>query len=78
DIPLPSEPPELASPTLPDVGLETMRDLVIERSHEIRAADKEAQRLGVTAQRVRADRIADPSFGVRLFSERGGMEKGAG
>lgn len=78
DIPLPSEPPELATPILPDEGLETMRDLVLERSHEIRAADKEAQRLDVTARRVRADRIADPSFGVRLFSERGGTERGAG
>ena len=55
-----------------------MRALVIERSHEIRAADREAQRLAVVARRVRADRIADPSFGVRLFSERGGMEGGAG
>ena len=78
EIPLPSEPPELADPMLPAQGLEAMRDLVIERSHEIRAADKEAQRLNVTSRRVRADRIADPSFGVRLFSERGGAEAGAG
>src|SRR3546814_4143940 len=55
-----------------------MRDLVIERSHEIRAAGREAQRLAVVARRIRADRIADPSFGVRLFSERSGMEQGAG
>lgn len=78
DIPLASEPPELAEPALPAGGLEAMRDLVIERSHEIRAADKEAQRLGVVSRRIRADRIADPSFGVRLFSERSGGEKGAG
>lgn len=78
DLPLPAEPPELAVPVLPPRGLEGMRDLVIERSHEIRAADREAQRLGIVFRRVRADRIADPSFGVRLFSERGGMEKGAG
>ncbi|UNK79648.1 TolC family protein [Sphingopyxis granuli] len=78
DIPLPPEPPELAIPELPADGLEAMRDLVIERSHEIGAADKEAQRLDVTARRVRADRVADPSFGVRLFSERGGTETGAG
>lgn len=78
DLPLPTEPPVLAEPVLPPVGLEGMRDLVIERSHEIRAADREAQRLGVVSRRVRADRIADPSFGVRLFSERSGMEKGAG
>jgi cobalt-zinc-cadmium efflux system outer membrane protein len=78
EVPLPPEPPELASPELPPQGLEAMRDLVIERSHEIRAADREAQRLGIVSQRVRADKIADPSFGVRLFSERSGMERGAG
>lgn len=78
DLTLAVEPPELADPALPDQSLEAMRDLVIERSHEIGAADREAQRLGVVSQRVRADRIADPSFGVRVFSEQGGMEKGAG
>ena len=30
------------------------------------------------ADRVEAERTADPSFGVRLFSERGGAEQGAG
>lgn len=78
EIPLPPEPPELALPELPQQDLEAMRGLVIERSHEIRAADREAQRLAVVAQRVRADRVADPSFGFRLFSERSGMERGAG
>ena len=78
EIPLPPEPAELALPERPLQILETMRALVVERSHEIRAADREAQRLAVVARRVRADRIADPSFGVRLFSERSGMERGAG
>lgn len=78
ELPLPVEPPDLATPDLPVQALETMRDLVIERSHEIRAADREAQRLDVVSRRVRADRMADPSLGIRLFSERSGMEKGAG
>lgn len=78
EIPLPTEPPDTAVPALPPQGLAVMRDLVIERSHEIRAADREAQRLSIVARRIRADRIADPSFGVRLFSERSGMEQGAG
>ena len=55
-----------------------MRDLVIERSHEIRAADRDAQRLNVVSRRVREDQIADPTVGVRMFSEQGGLEKGAG
>jgi cobalt-zinc-cadmium efflux system outer membrane protein len=78
DIPLPDEPPALAAPALPDEPLETMRDEVISRSHEIRAAEREADRLDVLARRAQADRIADPSVGVRLFSERGGIEQGAG
>jgi len=78
EIALPPEPPELAAPDLPPDDLARMRDSVVERSHEIRAADREAQRLDVVSRRVRADRVADPSFGVRLFSEQGGLEKGAG
>ena len=78
EIPLPIEPPETSVAMVPAQRLAAMRDLVIERSHEIRAAEREAQRLAVVARRVRADRIADPSFGVRLFSERSGMEPGAG
>ncbi len=78
EMPFPHEPPELTMPELPPQNLETLRALVIERSHEIRAVEREAQRLTVVARRVRADRIADPSFGIRLFSERGGMEQGAG
>src|SRR3546814_9889999 len=53
EIPLPAEPPETAVPALPPQGLAAMRDLVIERSHEIRAADREAQRLAVVARRDR-------------------------
>ena len=78
EIPLPPEPPELVLPEPPPQGLEALRELVIEHSHEIRAAAREAERLGVVSRRVGADRFADPSFGVRMFSERSGMEKGAG
>ncbi|MBA3054914.1 MAG: TolC family protein [Sphingomonadales bacterium] len=78
DLPLPAEPPALGAPEIPAQSLAAMRELVIARSHELRAADREAQRLDVVSQRVRADRIADPTFGVRLFRERSGMERGAG
>jgi outer membrane protein TolC len=78
DLQLPIEAPALGAPELPATPLATLRDLIIERSHEIRAADGEAQRLGVVSERVRADRMADPTFGVRLFSERSGTERGAG
>jgi outer membrane protein TolC len=78
DLPLPQEPPRLAKPhgSLDDFA--ALRDLVIARSHEIGAARAEADRLSVLARRSQADRIADPSLGFRLFSERGGAEKGVG
>ncbi|KHK90905.1 TolC family protein [Novosphingobium malaysiense] len=77
-LPLGDVPPPVPMPKLPDRGIEALGRLVIKHSHEIAAADAEAQQAGATASRARADRIADPSLGVRLFSERGGAERGAG
>ncbi len=77
-LPLPASVPMIAAPLLPAEGLAQWRDLVLARSHEIRAAELEAERLGVVAQRSRLDRFADPSVGVRAFSERSGAEKGLG
>ncbi len=78
DLPLPAEPPGLGEPTIPSEGFEQLQTLIVERSHEIGAAAGQAERRAVMARRARADRIADPSLGFRLFSERGGEEKGAG
>lgn len=75
---LPERPDQLPSPTLPDGGLLPMRDLVIARSHEIAAAKAEADRMQALSDRARRDKVADPSLGVRAFSERSGQEKGVG
>lgn len=77
-LPLPDIAPEPGHPVLPPEGLAELADQVIARSHEIGAADAEAQRAASHAERMRRDRWADPSLGVRLFSERNGMERGAG
>lgn len=77
-LPLPDGAPAIAPPQLPVEGLMAWRDLVLERSHEIRASELEAKRLKVLADRARLDRFADPSVGVRAFSERGGAETGIG
>ena len=77
-IPLPVEPPTLATPELPAEPLETLRRLVVERSHEIGAAARDADRTSSLAARARRDRFADPSVGVRMFSERNGLERGIG
>lgn len=78
DLPLPDQPPALGEVPTPANDLATLRDLVIARSHEIGAADREAARLGTLARRAERDRTADPSVGFRAFSERGGMERGGG
>ncbi|WP_298170266.1 TolC family protein [Novosphingobium sp.] len=77
-IPLPPDPPAPTMPAEPSIGFDTLAKLVIERSHEIGAAQAMADREGFAADRARAERHADPSFGVRAFSERGGMERGLG
>lgn len=78
DLTLPVDAPVLADPVLPSQTLTTLHDLVIQRSHEIGAADREALRLEVLARRAKADRLPDPQLGVRAFSERSGDERGVG
>ncbi len=77
-LPLPVTAPEPDVPVLPPEGLEAMAAQAISRSHEIGAADAEAQRIASLAARAQRDRWADPSIGVRVFSERSGAERGAG
>lgn len=77
-LPLPDDAPEPPQPELPAESFEAMAAQVIERSHEIGAANAQSARFAALADRARKDRIADPSFGVRLFSEQGGRERGAG
>lgn len=78
DLPLPATAPALAAPLMPSQDLMVLHDRVIEHSHEIGAADREALRLETLARRARADRVPDPQVGVRAFSERSGMERGVG
>lgn len=78
DLPLPLEAPDMVSPHDLPRNFEELRTLVIARSHEIGAARADAARMSVAAQRAKAEKMADPSFGFRLFNERGGAEKGIG
>ncbi len=75
---LPAEAPDIPQPDIDPATLERFGDLVIANSHEIAAAEAEARAMASYAERTRLDRMADPSIGVRLFSERGGAERGAG
>lgn len=77
-LPIPASPPEPPAPELPPEGIEALGVLVVERSHEIGAAVAQAERAMLVAERSRRDRLADPSIGVRSFSERDGAERGLG
>lgn len=77
-LPLAVEAPRIPAPEIPAGGLARLRDLVPERSHEIAAAEAQARQSETLAERARRERVADPSVGVRLFSERSGAERGAG
>lgn len=75
---LPIDAPEVPLPDIADARLTQLGDLVIVNSHMIAAAEAESARMAAVADRVKADRIADPTVGLRLFSEFGGLERGAG
>lgn len=75
---LPAEAPPLSDPGMPLAQMERMRDAVVTCNHELPAALAEADRLAALSERSRRDRLGDPTIGARVFSERGGMEKGAG
>tara|TARA_A100001391_G_scaffold46046_1_gene27103 strand:- start:21549 stop:22787 length:1239 start_codon:yes stop_codon:yes gene_type:complete len=77
-LPLPAKAPTIPPPEIQESALTGYRDLVISNSHEIAMAEAEARRAEAYAERLRLDRVADPSIGIRLFSERDGDEQGAG
>jgi outer membrane protein TolC len=78
DLPLPAEAPALSAPQLPPEGLDVLGGFVVQRSHEIGAVVAAADQAGYHADRMRRDRLADPSVGIRGFSERDGAERGIG
>lgn len=75
---IPQEAPEIPAPEVAEGELERLSGLVVMNSHEIAAAEAQSRAVEASAQRTRMDRMADPSVGVRVFSERGGAETGAG
>lgn len=75
---VPIDAPEVPLPETTDARISQLGDLVIVNSHQIAAAEAESARMAAVAERARAERIADPTVGLRLFSEFGGIERGAG
>ncbi|MEO7066868.1 MAG: TolC family protein [Rhodanobacter sp.] len=53
-------------------------ELIVQRSHEIGAADAVARQREAGARRARADRLPDPTVGVRVLDDLGGRERAVG
>lgn len=78
DLPLPERPHLPAdAPVLDGTDAEWTRRIV-ERSHEIGAAAARARQKQAEARRARADRLPDPSIGLRVLDDLGGRERALG
>lgn len=77
-VPLPERAPALPEPAPLEDTPQSWIDRIVTRSHEIRAAEEIAAQREALANRARADRLPDPTLGLRTFSERDGMERGIG
>ena len=72
------EHPVMPQPVPVTDGLEVWQQRTMEHNHELAIARGETQRYGLMLSRSEADRIPDPSVGVRFADERGGEEKVVG
>lgn len=75
---LPHVPPRLPSPAVAEGDLRRWQAQIVSRSHELKVATAEADRLQALQERASRDRVPDPTIGVRAFREFGGIETGFG
>lgn len=77
-LPLPGRAPPVgeprALPGTPDIWVTR----IIQRSHEIAAIEADAGQADALAARARADRLPDPTLGLRVLNDRGGTERAIG
>ena len=73
-IPLP-EVPTLAVPRPVEGSIDAWREGMLSHSHELKMAEAASRRQQALARRADADRVPDPTVGLRWGSERDGAEK---
>lgn len=76
-ITLPANPVLSYPEPLPN-GLAYWRDEMLQHNHELGLARADSRRWQLQASRAEADRLPDPTVGIRYSSELGGLEKVAG
>ncbi|SDD75410.1 TolC family protein [Aquimonas voraii] len=74
----PSPAPRLPPPAEIDPDWPAWAEQAIDLDHESRVAQGRAELARLDAERAYQDRRADPSFGLRTLSERGGQERALG
>jgi outer membrane protein, heavy metal efflux system len=77
-IPLPSRAPSLPEPQPLPGSSDEWQARIVNDSYELKAVEEAAARQEAEAKRARADRIPDPTLGVRFFNERDGEERAVG
>lgn len=77
-ITLPARAPSLPDPQALSGTEQEWEARLIDGNYEVKVAEHEAARQDATAKRAWADRIPDPSLGVRFFNERDGEERAVG
>jgi cobalt-zinc-cadmium efflux system outer membrane protein len=78
DLPLPDRARLPPAPAPLPGGDQAWVDLIVQRSHEIGIAAALARQKDALSHRARADRLPDPSVGLRMISDRGGRERALG
>ena len=77
-IPLPARAPLLPEPDVLTGAEDEWQSRIVSDSYELKMTEQDAARQDATAKRAWADRIADPTLGVRFFNERDGEERAVG
>lgn len=77
-IPLPARAPSLPEPQPLTGTSDEWQARIANEAYELKSIEEAAARQDASAKRARADRIPDPSLGVRFFNERDGQERAVG
>lgn len=77
-IPLPARAPSLPEPQVLPGTSDEWQSRIVSNGYEVKLAELDATRQDTAAKRAWADRIPDPSLGVRFFNERDGAERAVG
>jgi len=77
-VPVPAQPPALPAPVPLEGAPEDWITRIVAHNHQLGALEETAAQHDALARRAQAERMPDPTVGLRTFSERGGLERGLG